>query len=364
MSRSTRPRPAFVCFLLSVALLTGVGPAQAQLTWPEGSPTPEDFDWVRLPSDEWLKGEVKAMYDDELEFESDELDTVMLDWEDIKELRTSEVLQVRATGNRIATGRVVLQGGELEVVGAGATFPQGEIISITAGEPKELNFWTLKLSAGATLREGNATQRDFYSRANAMRRTVKDRVRLEYLGNYSKTEEVETINNHRANFAWDRFLTDRFFLRPVFGEYFRDPFQNIAHRLWIGTGFGYQIIDTSEASWEIFAGPAYQWTRFEDVEPGEDNSADSAAVVAGTFYERELTDWIDFNYEYRFQVTNSRSGKYNHHMVGGLEIELTDRLDLDLSIIWDRIEEPQRDEDGVLPEKDDWRYIVGLGWEF
>ncbi|MEJ2515645.1 MAG: DUF481 domain-containing protein [Gammaproteobacteria bacterium] len=345
-------------------LLLGTAPASAQLVWPEDSPVPEEFDWVRLPSDEWLKGEVKAMYDDELEFESDELDTLVLDWNDIKELRSAQVLQVRATGDRIATGQVVLDDGQIGVVGESARFPQDEIISITAGEPREINYWAARVSAGATMREGNSDQRDFSARARVLRRTVTGRIGIDYIGTYSETDNVETDNNHRVNANWDRFLTDRFFLRPIFAEYFRDPFQNIAHRWTVGTGFGYQIIDTSETSWEVFAGPAYQYTQFEDVEPGEDGTEDSFAAVAGTKFDHELTDWIDVFYDYRFQVTSSRNGKYNHHMTGGLEIELTDQLDLEFSIVWDRIEDPQPDEDGVIPEKDDWRYIVGLGWEF
>jgi hypothetical protein len=364
MNYSSRCLAALFYAAFGVALLAGVSPARAQLSWPEGPPTPEDFDWVRLPSDEWLKGDVNAMYDNELEFDSDELGIVVLDWKDIKELRTAEVLQVRARGNRIATGQVVLADRALNILGTDVTFSQDAIISITAGEPREINYWTVKLSAGATLREGNSDQRDFYASANATRRTVQNRVRLDYLGNYTETDNIETANNHRANFSWDRFITDRFFLRPVFGEYFRDPFQNISARIWLGTGVGWQIIDNSETSWEVFTGPAYQRTRFQDVEPGEDDSVGSAAIVLGTFYEHELTDWIDLNYEYGFQFTDSSSGKYNHHMVGGLEIELTDSLDLDISVIWDRIQEPQRDADGILPEQDDWRYVVGLGWEF
>lgn len=359
----TRRSAVLFATLFCLALFAPV-PATAQLSWPGTSPVATDFDWVRLPSDEWLKGDVKAMYDNELEFDSDELGVVMLDWKDIKELRTAEILQVRANGDRIATGQVVLQDGELNILGTGTTFAQGEIISITAGEPKERNFWAARVSAGATVREGNSDQRDFYARASATRRTVKNRVRLDYLANYAQTNDVEITNNHRATFSWDRFLTDRFFLRPVFGEYFRDPFQNVAHRIWVGTGFGWQLIDSGDESWDVFAGPAYQATWFDAVEPGEDDSVGSAALVLGTFYERELTDWIDFKYEYGFQLTSSDAGRYNHHMMGGLQIELTDSLDLDFSVIWDRIQEPQRDADGVQPERDDWRYVVGLGWEF
>lgn len=41
------------------------------------------FDWIRLNSGEWLKGELVSMYDKELEFDSDVLDTLMIDREDV-----------------------------------------------------------------------------------------------------------------------------------------------------------------------------------------------------------------------------------------------------------------------------------------
>jgi hypothetical protein len=69
--------------LLILACLLGAGTALAQEgdePWqpqaPEGRPT--DFDWIRLPSDEWLKGEIISMYDGVLEFDSDELGKLTL----------------------------------------------------------------------------------------------------------------------------------------------------------------------------------------------------------------------------------------------------------------------------------------------
>lgn len=40
----------------------------------------QEFDWVQLSSDEWLKGDIVAMYDEELEFDSEELGIQTIDW--------------------------------------------------------------------------------------------------------------------------------------------------------------------------------------------------------------------------------------------------------------------------------------------
>ena len=50
---------------------------------------------LKLQSGEWLKGDIISMYDDELEFESEEFDTIFFDWQDVKELRSRFDQQIR-----------------------------------------------------------------------------------------------------------------------------------------------------------------------------------------------------------------------------------------------------------------------------
>ena len=47
-----------------------------------------------------------------------------------------------------------------------------------------------------------------------------------------------------------------------------------------------------------------------------------------------------------------------------LSIDLIEDFDLDVTFQWDRIGDPQRDADGVLPEQDDFQTTVGVGWKF
>ena len=58
-------------------------------------PPPDEFDWIQLTSGEWLKGELKALYNQQLEFDSDQLDTIEFDMEDVKQVRGHGVKSVR-----------------------------------------------------------------------------------------------------------------------------------------------------------------------------------------------------------------------------------------------------------------------------
>jgi len=356
--------PALHAAVASVMFAVTSLPARSA-EWEPPPPMPDKFDWVQLKSGEWLKGEIKVMYEGSLEFESEELDLLSLDFADIKQLRSAQVLNVRMQGGETATGQVLLEDGSIKVLGdSPKQFARAELLSVTAGVPKERNYWTGRVSAGGNLRSGNTDEVEASANVSFQRRTVENRVRLDYLGSYSSTNDVESSNNHRANAVWDWFFSEKLFLRPVFFEYFKDPFQNIDSRYTLGTGLGYQLIDTARTDWSIFAGPAYQRTRFDAVEPGESRDEDTWALSAGTTFETEITKQIDFDYDYTFQFTSPESGEYNHHMIGTFEVELTEALDFELSLVWDRINKPRANADGSVPKQDDYRVIFGVGYDF
>ena len=129
-------------------------------------------------------------------------------------------------------------------------------------------------------------------------------------------------------------------------------------------GLGYTLIDTSKIDWEINGGLAYQTTQFDDVPDDALDSADTPAAVFGTLYDHEITKSIDFVFDYRFFIVNEESGTYTHHLLTGLEFELTSLLDFDITLVWDRIQDPRENSDGTFPEQDDFRLTFGLGFDF
>jgi len=336
-----------------------------QQSWQPPPPMPDDFDWVQMKSGEWLKGEIIALYDDVLEFDSDEFDLQSLDFEDIQQIRSAQTVQVAFLDDTIATGKLLVDGDEVRVMGEeDLRFERAQVLSITAGAPKESNYWSGKLSAGFNYRTGNTEQTEFNAMVGLMRRTPNNRIKIDYLGNFSESDDTTIADNQRVNAGWNRFVSNRFYLTPVYGEYYRDPFQNISSRWTLGVGAGYQIVDTSKVSWDVDAGIAYQQTTFDDVPEDAVDSADTPAVVIATSYDNELTGWMDYFFNYQFLIVNEESGTYTHHLVTGFEFELFGDFDLDISWVWDRIQDPRQNSDGTFPEQDDCRTIVSLGYSF
>lgn len=334
--------------------------------WESSTPTATDFDWVQLKSGEWLKGEIKGLYKDTLEFDSDILDLLDLDWSDVKYLVTHIPGNAYIEGHGTVYGYFEIRDNKLVVSNGGEQqeFARSRLVSFITGGEQERDYWSAKLTIGLNLRSGNTDQVDYNSKVNIKRQTAFSRFILDYIGNISKTSKIETSNNHRVTASHDIFKTRYFFFRPIFGQYFRDPFQNIDAEVTIGTGLGYTIVDTDRVEWDVFGGPAYQSKRFVSVAPGEDDKETSPAIVLGTNYDNELAHWLDFIFKYNTIWGNKASGGYTHHLETTFESELIASFDLDVTFVWDHVSSPTPDENGVIPQKDDYRLIFGISYEY
>jgi len=327
---------------------------------------PEDrFDWIQLKSGEWLKGQLKAMQERKLQFDSDELNDLTFDWEDIRQVRSPRTLDVLAVDGQKVSGPVTITPEQATVGGAEPrVIPREQLQSVTPGGTKERNFWSGKLTIGLTLRKGNTESVEYNAQAHLQRRTPATRLSLDYIGNVSSADGAESANNHRVNTEFDLWLSRRFYLVLPSAEYYKDPFQNLEHRVTAGVGVGYDLIDRPNLEWNITTGPAYQYAWFDSAEPGEPTEKGAAALTFGSRLTWDITHRIKWILEYRGQYTSREVGETTHHGVSTLSLELTKRFDLDVSFVWDRITRPKVGSDLVQPKPDDFRLLVGLGVDF
>jgi hypothetical protein len=358
-------------FILLVAVflisLNAVVAMATQEHEPSGFVPPiDEYDWIQLISDEWLKGELISLYDDELTFESDKLGRLSIDWEDVKILRSHGSLSVHVHGLDPLSGKLLVDEQHILIDGEDESrkHSRTKLVSITPSAYRELDNWSANATLGFNIRQGNADTIEYNLLLGLERRTPGSRIALDYLGNFNETEGKQIANNHRLNATWDRFRGNRLFWRPLIGQYFRDIFQNIDHQGTLETGLGYELIDNSRTDWTVSGGLGINYIRYRSVEEGQDRGQRSPAFSLGTNFETELTSWMDYVFLAHVTFLDEDSGSYQHHLLTTLSTELTGRLDLDVSFIWDRIQKPQVRADGTVPEKDDFRLMLGLGFEF
>ena len=336
--------------------------ALPDLSW---VPPADSFDWIQLKSGEWLKGQLKAVQERQLEFDSEELKNLIFDWKDIRQVRSPRTVDALFVDGMKISGPVAVTPEQVAVGGtAPRVLPRDQLQSLTPGGSKERNYWSGKASLGLTLRQGNTKSVDYNAQAHLQRRTPETRLSLDYIGNVSSMNGDENANNHRVNSEFDLWLSRRFYLVVPSVEYYKDPFQNLAHRVTAGGGVGYDLIDRPTLEWNITTGPAYQYAWFESAEPGEPIQKGTAALTFGSRFKWDITHRIKWLLEYRGQFTSREVGETTYHGVSTLSLELTKRFDLDVSFIWDRITQPKIGADLIQPKPDDFRLVVGLGVDF
>jgi putative salt-induced outer membrane protein YdiY len=345
--------------LLAFAAVVHFAGAQA----PE--PLSGDYDWVQLKSGEWLKGEIKELQDDSFTFDSDILDDLEIDWDDVEQLHSQETNTLGLADGGTAMGSIVIDSSTVTVSNQAGSkeIKRSELRSIIPGGRQEMDFWTVKANAGGSFRSGNVEQSDFTVGLSVQRRTPATRLRFNYDGTQSNVSGTETANSARVTTSFDYYMTPRLFLQIPSIEYTRDRFQNIEHRITPGLGLGYDVIDRGPVEWDLSTGLGYQYTEFFSVSPGEPTTEETAALFLGTVVDWEATDYLDVLYSHSITMPVPDNENFISNANLGLSIELTGRLDLDFNFIWDYVNNPTANSTGLLPEKSDFRSTISLGWE-
>ena len=86
-------------------------------------------------------------------------------------------------------------------------------------------------------------------------------------------------------------------------------------------------------------------------------------MALGTNFETELNSKVDLEGLYSITLGDQETGNYSHHSLLTVETELTDKLDFDVTAVWDHVRSPVTGEDNITPENDDFRIMIGLGYD-
>jgi len=339
------------------------------ITWQKPTPVfSQSFDWLKLTSDEWLKGDIISMYDDELEFDSDEFGVKFFDWEDVSELRSRFDQKIRLADDRIVQGFLIVKDGHITLISGGTEqhFPLTDLLSITSAADTRKELWDAKVSFGADLSQGNSNQLNYLFTAEVQRRTPVNRLRADFIFNYSESSDNDvtnvTVNTRRFNAYFDWFYNAEIFFRAVEYENYSDLQQNIKVRHSIGTSLGYHVVNTKRIEWDFTIGPSYQSTQYHAVAAAE--SDESVALSFSTLFEYQISSKIDYTLDYKMEFVSDKSGARIHHFKTGFEFEFIKDLDIDLLFYLDRIAKPVAAIEQEAPEPNDYRLVLSVGYQF
>jgi len=336
------------------------------LDWKPPGVGTDGADWVQLKSGEWLRGQLKYVQNKEVEFDSDEMEQQTLKLKNVRSVYPAQPVFTQFADRTPVYGPVVISNNVVTVTG---TTPLSQslddLIGITtAGNRPGLRNWSGKASVAFSLQSGNTHQTTMSASAELARRTPSTTLLLDYLGNYSESDNSQIANNNRFNSTYDIRLGRDWFIRPLQFEYYQDDPANIDYRLTDGVGGGYYVFDRTGLEWMVSAGPSYQYTRFGTVETGQSDTATTPAGVLESKFKADITSRLTFIQSWQSTFTSREAGQYTHHTVSTLEFEIKRHLDLDVSLVWDYLQNPQVKSDKVVPQKSDLYLNVGFGVRF
>ena len=322
----------------------------------------DSFDWMRLTSGEWLKGRVKRMREDEIEFDSDKLDVVTFDWEKVDRLHCPEINtyvfedKVDAVGRAVVTKDTVL----VETADGIVSYPRELLLSIVDGRPRERNWWSTRLGAGFSANAGNTDQGSLNAYFQLTRADYRTRTRLRYDGTIGYADREQNVNRHIGNAEVRLFLSHRWYFWPAAAQFLNDRFQNIKLRATPGAGAGAHVFDTKRWEWDIDAGLGYQYIEFLSTAAGVKNPQNDGFVSVGTWAKLEFYKDIKLELQWRTNLVYTTLGNTNHTGEARFTIEVADIFDFETSFLFLRTEDPPPRVDGTSPEKNDYQLIIGV----
>ncbi len=328
-------------------------------------PDTTKFDWIRLKTDEWLKGEILSLREENFEFNSAEFDKLELEWKKIAEVRSSKSHKILLTNRKSYSGKIRVDDSNLFFVGDPVRrIDRSRLLAIVPGESGDRARWSGEVSAGGTIRGGNTDESDINFTLFVRRETAATRWDTKYTLDFSESRGVETANSHRIESGLDLFVTKRLYFTVPGVTYYKDRFQNIEQRISPFLAIGYDLLDRTDLTWEVSAGPAYETTEFVSVQPGEEKTKKYGAIFFGTDFEWDITKIVEVEVDYEIVVPVRETAEYNSRLEATLSIELKKRFELDISLIWDRNNGTTTTASGVTPGTDDFRTVISLSIEF
>jgi len=242
-------------------------------------------------------------------------------------------------------------------------YPRADLTAILRGASHR-DFWSSSVSLGLTLHTGNTDKWEVSSFGWIRRETDRARLRLDYNSVFAALNGKTNTNSHRVVVSWDFFVRRKLYVTLARIEGFMDEFQNITFRLTPSVGLGYKVARWHSVAWDIDAGGGYQHTEFQSVQVDEPESEQGGALVFGTRFESNITKRTEVKLNYKLNLALTNSAQTSHHADLTFSVDVYKAIDLDVNLVWDRVEDPPPDATGAPIEKNDARLVVGFGLKF
>jgi putative salt-induced outer membrane protein YdiY len=335
--------------IVSLLLLAGMAAAAAHA------------DEVVFKNGDRLTGTIKSADRETMTIESDVAGTVTVEMKTVATFATSEPAEVHLSDGSVLRQRVTA-GDDGQIVTEGTDRVSGQRVALA--DVKAVNpawgRWQGRVAAGGLVTRGNSHTDSFNATADAVRRTERDRftVGAQYI--YGRQDDDDTGGERTTNAnAWlarakyDYFVTPKLYPFASFWVE-RDKVAELDIRLVPSAGLGYQWVETKPLNFFTEAGLAWVYEDFEDEE-----STDHLAARLAYHVDWTPHDAVELFHDLEYLPSLEDAGDFNTYADAGLRVTLVAAMFAELRAEWRHDQTPAEDA-----ERNDFRYLLAVGWEF
>lgn len=316
---------------------------------------PAFADTVWMKNGDKLSGTIKVFDGGKLVLDTPYGGTISLDWKQVQTLESDQELLVKQdayTGEKAKSlsaaeaGKVTLANGE-----APKTVDLASIQQILKPKPLVEDFsWKGNVDVAMDYKRAETDTDDYDISFKTTARHGRWRHNAEGEYNRENQDDVTTTDNWSAEYALDRFITEKWFWQGR-AEYKRDKIEDLARQRTVGTGPGYQFWDDELGAFSL--GSLINRTDFEYQDGGKDNFYSAAVKWDYTRYLIGKNVQLFTNGE--FAKPLGGAADYSVDAEVGLRYKVTEWASLNLKAEKDIIS-GTRDSD-----LDKTRYTAGFG---
>ncbi|HEY1910793.1 MAG TPA: DUF481 domain-containing protein [Vicinamibacterales bacterium] len=322
-------------------------------------------DHLIMANGDQLVGEVKKLEHGQLYFKADYmLNSMQVDWTQVRELRSQDEYQVLLSNGQQPTGTIERAAdGTFTISRSGSTMVATVSTEVIGMLPVETDFWaqlTGNIDSGFSYTSGNS-QTQFT--ASGMVAYITSRYVFNLSGSSTFSGQSDGTNTNRNNIS----LTNQFTIKPklytvVLGELLHSDQQDLDLRTTLGGGLGRQLVQTGRTSLNVFGGVVYTNERYsappDPNEPGSQNANNIEGVLGLQFAM------------FRFKTTDISStlSVYPSFTTPGrvrLNVAPTLNLEIARNLYWNfTLYENYDSNPPVNANKNDFGVTNSIGWKF
>lgn len=317
-------------------------------------------DVVILVNGDAITGEVKTLDFGTLNYSTDSMGTVQIDWEDIVALQSNQSLQIEVASGTRYFGNL-LPAGRLKVIAVGRgenvqELDLKDVVRITTIDMDDKLWQRLEGSVSFgfdTDKASDVTNGHLNANVRYLTRTYV--LNFEITSSFTNQQEAPTTEDHTYSLGYRRFRGDRWFT-GWFGAAEKNDAQGIDRRLTAGGGLGRYLVQSNTNQFSLLGGLVATNEHYVGSDP---NDTKAEAVVAAQYLHRRLEQANDISLTSNIfpLISDPSSYRWNSNLT--VRQEIIDDLFFDLTMYYKYQTDPP-----AGANKEDYGVTTSIGYSF